>query len=196
MWTIIRKEAFENFLTLRFIIGFAASVIALGLVTYVLTQDFLLEWEIAEAAEYDQEQEIQSWEVYSQVRPTIIKQPSLLAVFGSDLGRSWGKRVFISHTRIPVFTSDETSSGTTADFLGFFYSFDFVTVVQIFISLLALLFSFDLICGEKQRGTLKLVLSNSTKRTTVYAGKFFGALLTLAPVVLAGFAMSYLIYLV
>jgi ABC-type transport system involved in multi-copper enzyme maturation permease subunit len=196
MWTIIRKEALENFLTLRFVIGFAACVLTFGLVTYVLMQDFQLEWANVEAAKYDQEQEIRGWEVYSQVRPVIIKTPSLLAVYGSDLGRSWGKRVYVSHTRIPVFTIDETSSGISADFLGFFYSFDFITVIQIFISLLALLFSFDLISAEKQQETLKLVLSNPVKRTYLFVGKFLGALLTLVPVLVFSFLVSFIIYLV
>ncbi len=195
MWTIIKKETLENILTLRFAICFAACVVVFGLTTYVLVQDYLLEWNRVEAAQFESEQELAEIEVYSFVRPEIYKEPSLLSVFGSGLGKNWGRRVWISHTRVPVFTTDETSGGSSADFLSFFYSFDFPGITQIFVSLLALLFSFDLISGEKQKATLKLVLSNPIQRTKLLIGKYIGALLVLALVIVASFLVAYSIYL-
>ena len=195
MWTIIKKDTLENILTLRFIIGFLACNIVFGIVTYVLVQDFNLEWNSVQAAKYESEQTIAGWEVYSFVRPTVFKEPSLLAVFGSNMGKSWGKRIWISHTRIPVFTYDETAGGTLADFLGFFYSFDFPSVTQIFISLLALLFSFNAVNGEKERATLKLILSNHLQRTTLFVGKFIGALLALLPIIISSLLVAFFIYL-
>ena len=41
------------------------------------------------------------------------------------------------------------------------------------LSFLALVFTFDAISGEVERGTLRLTLSNSVARGTVLAGKFF-----------------------
>ena len=193
MWTIIRKETLENMLTMRFAIGFAACFLVFGLIFYVLMNDFLLEWEGTQAARHQADGSMAEWESYSFVRPTVIKEPSLLAVFGDGMGRQWGRRVWISHTRIPVFTSDETSSGTRADFLGFFSSFDFTHVVLIFVTLLALLFSFDAVSGEKQRGTLRLLLSNPRKRTGFFIGKYIGSLLALVPIVLAAFLLVLLI---
>lgn len=196
MWTIIRKETLENILTLRFAIGFVACLVVFSLATYVLTQDYLLEWNQVKAAQFDNEEELDNEEVYSYVRPAIYKDPSQLAAFGSGLGKKWGRRVWISHTRVPVFTTDETSGGSAADFLAFFYDFDFTNIVQIFISLLALLFSFDLICGEKQRSTLGLVLSNPVQRTKLFIGKYVGALLALLPIILASFLAVGIIFLV
>lgn len=196
MWTIVKKESLENLLTLRFVIGFLACNIVFGLMSYVLVQDFLHEWNGMQSAEYDNEQEMASMEVYSFVRPSIIREPSLLAVFGTDMGKQWGKRVWISHTRIPVFTTDEATSGSSGDFLGFFSSFDFINVVQIFISLLALLFSFNAISGEKERGTLRLVLSNPAGRTGIFIGKYLGSLLALAPIVVSSMAVAFVVFMV
>jgi ABC-type transport system involved in multi-copper enzyme maturation permease subunit len=195
MWLLIRKETLENILTMRFLIGFVACNLVFGVISFILVQDFNLDLQRVEAARYDIEQDIENWEVYSYVRPTVIKEPSPLSVFGTKESKGYGSRVWISHTRIPVFTSDETTGGDSTDYLGFFYSFDFVSVVQIFVSLLAFLFSFDLICGEKERATLRLVLSNSVKRTKLFAGKFLGSTLALTIVILSSFITALLIFL-
>jgi len=52
--------------------------------------------------------------------------------------------------------------------------------------LLAMLFSHDAIAGERQNGTLRLVISNSISRTTILFGKFIGGIASLIiPFILA-----------
>jgi ABC-type transport system involved in multi-copper enzyme maturation permease subunit len=48
------------------------------------------------------------------------------------------------------------------------------------LSLVALLFTFDIISGERERGTLRLMLANSIPRHTVLIGKFLGALISIS----------------
>ena len=55
-------------------------------------------------------------------------------------------------------------------------SLDWTFIVGIFFSLLAILLSYDAVAGEKKQGTLKLVLSNSISRVSLYVGKFLGLL--------------------
>ena len=63
---------------------------------------------------------------------------------------------------------------------------DWVFVIGYVLSLLALLFTFDAVSGERERGTLRLMLVNSIPRHTVLLGKFLGALISLCiPTVLA-----------
>jgi ABC-type transport system involved in multi-copper enzyme maturation permease subunit len=53
-------------------------------------------------------------------------------------------------------------------------------------SLLAILFSYDAIAGERQNGTLRLVIANSISRTKVLLGKFIGGTISLIiPFILA-----------
>ena len=47
------------------------------------------------------------------------------------------------------------------------------------LSLIALLFTFDSISGERERGTLRLMLANPMPRHTVLIGKFLGALISI-----------------
>lgn len=56
---------------------------------------------------------------------------------------------------------------------------DWVFVIGYVLSLLAILFTFDSVSGERERGTLRLMLANSISRHTVLIGKFFGALISL-----------------
>ena len=52
---------------------------------------------------------------------------------------------------------------------------DWAFVIGYVLSLIAILFTFDSISGEHERGTLRLTLANSVPRHTVLIGKFLGA---------------------
>lgn len=56
---------------------------------------------------------------------------------------------------------------------------DWGFIVGYVLSLVALLFTFDAISGERERGTLRLMLVNSVPRHTVLIGKFLGALISI-----------------
>ena len=56
---------------------------------------------------------------------------------------------------------------------------DLVYVVSVILSLLAVLFAFDSICGEKESGTLRLVLSNAVPRDSILLAKWVGGYLVL-----------------
>ena len=78
-----------------------------------------------------------------------------------------------------------------------FPSPDFSFIVSTILSLVALFFTFDSICGEKNTGTLRILFSNSVSRAVVLATKWVGAMLTLSIpfllstlVAVAGFAIS------
>ncbi len=57
---------------------------------------------------------------------------------------------------------------------------DWGFIIGYVLSLVALLFTFDAISGERERGTLRLTLANSIPRHTVLIGKFLGALISIS----------------
>ena len=57
---------------------------------------------------------------------------------------------------------------------------DWGFVIGYVLSLITILFTFDSISGERERGTLRLMLSNSVPRHTVLIGKFLGALASIS----------------
>ena len=63
---------------------------------------------------------------------------------------------------------------------------DWAFIIGYILSLIALIFTFDAISGEREHGTLRLTLANSIPRHTVLVGKFLGALIsTTIPFMLA-----------
>ena len=57
---------------------------------------------------------------------------------------------------------------------------DWAFVIGYVLSLIALLFTFDAVAGERESGTLRLTLANSVPRHTVLIGKFLGALMSVS----------------
>ena len=69
-----------------------------------------------------------------------------------------------------------------------------VTVIVIYVlSLLAIILSFDAICGEKERGTLRLTLSNAVPRTLLILAKFVSSWLALLFPLLLAFLVAALL---
>ena len=56
---------------------------------------------------------------------------------------------------------------------------DWTFIIGYILSLIALLFTFDAISGEREHGTLRLTLANAIPRHTVLIGKFLGALVSI-----------------
>ena len=55
---------------------------------------------------------------------------------------------------------------------------DWAFVIGYVLSLIALLFTFDAVSGEREHGTLRLMLANAIPRHTVLIGKFLGAFIS------------------
>ena len=72
---------------------------------------------------------------------------------------------------------------------------DWVFTIGVVLSLVALLFTFEAIVGEKERGTLKLVMAQSLPRHTLLLGKFLGAMLVLSLVLVLGVMVNLLLVL-
>ena len=95
------------------------------------------------------------------------------------------------------YNTDEISPGNieAQDFstLSTFGSFDFLFLVQAVFSLLAFLLAFDMIAGEKERGTLRAVLANQVPRDAILLGKYLGGFALLWVIFLVGFLILVLV---
>ncbi len=80
-------------------------------------------------------------------------------------------------------------SGVVSDFV----EIDWVFIIGFVLSLMAVLLTFDSISGERQNGTLALLLSGSVSRTTVLGGKFLGAFFVLALALTLGVLVNLLV---
>ncbi len=65
--------------------------------------------------------------------------------------------------------------------------------IGMLMSFFAILFTFDAIAGERSRGTLSLIMSNTVSRSQVLLGKYLGAFLTLMVPLIIGILMNLLV---
>ena len=73
---------------------------------------------------------------------------------------------------------------------------DWGFVTAVLLSFMGILFTFDSISGEQERGTLRLILANSISRNAVICGKFLGAFFTISiPFLLGTIVSIFIIYL-
>jgi ABC-type transport system involved in multi-copper enzyme maturation permease subunit len=129
---------------------------------------------------------------YSQIKPLLVKPVSSLSIFSKGILEQTGSKVNVSYREKPVFSADIVSLNENP-FMGGFLSLDFVTAIAILLSLLGVLFSYDMLSREKEQGTLKLALSNPVSRSAFYLGKIAGVFLTLVPVLVICFLAVLLV---
>ena len=114
------------------------------------------------------------------LRPKLAKPPASLSILARGLDENMGRLIFIwwSQPRKEV-GADVVDPGERNPLFSLFVAPDFVYIVKIVMSILALFFAFDSICGEKERGTLKMMLaSGKTSRSSVILGKWLGGYLS------------------
>jgi len=98
----------------------------------------------------------------------IDRKPNPLSIFVEGVGRKIPSEIDLS----PVNIKDERVGGNPLE--NIFRNLDFMFIIQIIGSIVAFLFSFNAISGEKEEGTLSLALSNPVSRITFILGKIIG----------------------
>jgi ABC-type transport system involved in multi-copper enzyme maturation permease subunit len=131
-------------------------------------------------------------QVFAQVNPLIVKPVSPLSIFSRGISEQTGSLVRLDRKQKPVFSQGIVLLNDNP-YMGNFMSLDFTTALTVLLSLLGVLFSYDLLSREKELGTLKLSLSHPVSRSVFFLGKIAGIFLTLLPVLLICFLVIFLI---
>ena len=168
---IITKEFLNNIMNLRFIIGLVLCLMITVVCIIILAHDYK-----QERADYNLRVNLQddflrnyatSGRMFRMIpgqRPPERFRPLIIGMSGDENTKSFDENP------LPIL----------------FPPLDFLFIVTIIMSLLAILFSYDAITGERQSGALRLVIANSVPRTTILFGKFLGGLASLIiPFILA-----------
>jgi ABC-type transport system involved in multi-copper enzyme maturation permease subunit len=159
--------------------------------------------------------ELKKLMTYQNLKPTIYKPPEILSIFSKGFEENTGNSIQISIDEAPEIASaavpkyprviliglntpmdfPETASTTVSKnpLLAVFPVLDVTLVFKLVISVLALLLAYDSISGEKEDGTLKLMLASGIPRHQVLLGKLVGGMITLAIPIAVGFLMISLI---
>ena len=137
------------------------------------------------------QQEVQSYldktQVYSNFKAEGVHPPAPLGIFSQGLESKMPHKIFTS--RDEGFKVEYAKPDNKKDLLG---EIDFAFIVAFVLSILAIVFTFSSISGDKESGLLRLVLSNPVFRKQVLMAKLMGNYM----VFLVPFILSLLIALI
>ena len=179
---LIQKELLEQLLSLRFALACVICLVITLSSALVLTKDY------KEAlADYNTNVVMHKKEVADDGdfwgRGLVIdRSPNPLQIFVRGIERELIISARVTSQQEPEFESDADGNPVT----DLFPPIDMMFFIGIVMSLLAIAFSYDSISGEKESGTLKLLMSYPVPRDQVLMAKWIGGFMALAaPFVLA-----------
>ncbi|MCK5147463.1 ABC transporter permease subunit [bacterium] len=178
--TLIMKEIQEQVSSLRFITGLILCVLITCTAVVILTNN------------YKQEQDNFQQQITSQNH--FLNNYAHTNRIGAIITPNRPPAHF--HPLVLGLANDTDQQSFDTDPLPtLFPPLDLIFIITIILSLMALLLSHDGVCGEREKGTLKLILSNNVSRGTVLLSKWIGGTTTLfIPFILSVlFATLYLL---
>ena len=192
IWTIARKEFLTSLLTYRFAVGLILCLVAATVGTLSVVQDYQNRQQAyqEEVDKYEKSLEERTFLAKMVANIQVFRPPIPLAVFSLGSDRWQGNVVKLSHHRVPV---QANWLGSANPYLAVFRSIDVTTVVQVILGLLALLFACDAVSGQKEEGTLKMMLANRLPRDQFLLGTAIGDLGVLGAALATSFLAALLI---
>lgn len=176
LWTIIKKELLLNLLTFKFVVGTVVCVILTAVFVPILAKDYqkrLKEYNVRVSVD---ETKLKKAKVYMVLTPTVYRSPTVLSIFSEGLEKRIGNNQRIELNRIPGLSGTPNEDNP---YLSVLPVLDVSLIVKVVVSLLAFLAGYNVICGEREQGTIRLILSNHTARGQILFGKLIAGLLTL-----------------
>jgi len=175
---IMKKEILEHLLSSKFVFMFIICSVLIMLSIYVGVGTYLADKKV-----YDDDL---AWDALAMQPPQTYQQlldgalkvyraPRPLGSLVKGVEDAAGRVSFTNKTETSLGESKYQSNPLTA----VFGVFDLMFIVKMVLSLFAILLIHDTICGEKEKGTLKLTLSNSVPRDRLLLGKAIGGYISL-----------------
>jgi len=189
---IIEKELREIIGSTKFAFSFAICAILILLTFYVGAKKYQISvsrYEAAKAENFRQMEGLTDWTRVNSHRIFLPPQPLEVLVSGvsNDIGRT------IEMSGRGELAANNSRFNDDPIFAVFrFLDLDFI--FQIVLSLFAILFAYDAINGEKERGTLRLAFANAVPRDQYVLGKLTGSFLALAVPLLIPILLGSLLF--
>ena len=178
MTTLIRRELLDNLMTFRFAAAVLIMLLLVVATTTVLIRDYERRLASYDTAVKKHRQGMLEETTYSAARLTIDRPPNPLSIFNVGLDKRLGNTLRVNHFFVPTLW-DAGKHGANNPFLNLFSSIDLVFIFQGILSLLALVFAYDTLAGERESGTLRLVLTHSVRRGQILFAKYISGMICL-----------------
>lgn len=192
--TLIQKEMMHHILSVRFVALLVMCLLLIPLTLFINYRSYrqdLVDYQEAVKLTATEETTVNPkmpLEPEIEVSKLILK-PTPLSVFAKGLEDSLPS--YLGMTRNGVTHGlPSTFSAPLSQLLG---HLDFLFVVSTVFSLLALLFTFDVVAGEREVGTIRITLSNAVPRDIFLWGKLIGGYLVFVVPFLVSFLFGLLL---
>ena len=183
--TLIGRELLDNLMTFRFAAVLLITLLLVVANTVVLIQDYEQRLESYNDSVKRNHQDLRNSKTYSTAYLSVDRAPNPLSIFNIGLDKRLGNYIGIYHGFMPTLW-DAQMHGTDNPFIAFFSSIDIVFVFEVILSLMGLIFAYDAIAGERERGTLRLVLAQPIGRGQILLAKYISAMVCLlVPLILS-----------
>jgi len=190
LFDIIKKEILENINSPKFVFSFLLVTILILLSTFTGINTYRAEQReyVAAVALNQQNLENQpSYQALAGLGTKINRPPQVLGTIVTGIQKAVGRQATVNIAYDPSLIDSKYDSNPV---LAVFGELDLILIVKIVLSLLAILFTYDAIVGEKERGTLKLSLAARVPRDKLILGKAVGGLISLLVPLVIPFLMS------
>jgi len=174
--TLIIKELKSILLGPKFVATFAVCSILILLSIFVGIQDYRAAAKQYQAGISLAEQELEEQHSWMVFRTRVVRKPDPMQVFVSGINNDIGR---LSGIRSSESIKLSNSIYSDDPIFAVFRFIDLNFIVQIVLSLFAILFTYDAINGERESGTLRLAFANAVPRVKYILSKFIGSWLGL-----------------
>ena len=193
MWNIIRKEILEYINSPKFVFTFLLCTILILLSVYTGINNYraeLREYNSAVALNRKNLENQPSYQALAGIGTKINKPPQVLSTIITGIQEAVGRQATVNIVYDPSLVESKYNSNPIFAIFG---ELDLALIIKIVLSLFAILFTYDAIVGEKERGTLKLSLSNRVPRDKLILGKAIGGFISLMVPFIIPFLMGLII---
>ena len=188
---LLRREILAHLITFRFAITVITCLLLVVITTLIRIDDYEKRLAGYNTARNANREELLSTRTYSFLMPKVDRPPNPLSIFNAGMDNRLGNTLRIYYTNVPVLWDAQAHSSGNL-FIDHFYRIDLIFIFQFVLSLLALLFAYDAIAGERETGTMRLTMSHPVRRGSILAAKYLGAMTCL----ILPLIMSFIIALI
>ena len=187
---LLFKEIRQHLLTFRFAAALLTTLAVVLVSVWVLSEDYIRRRDAHNILAERSAQQDREVYVPTQINPTLHRPPSPLSIFAQGEDRRFGSSVQIHRWEVP---RRATGHLTDNPLLMAEPAFDLMTIFTLVVSLFGILLSYDLVSGERESGTLRLMNAGAVSRGKIITTKFVGGVVCLAIPFLLSFTGSLLV---
>jgi ABC-type transport system involved in multi-copper enzyme maturation permease subunit len=183
MKTIIRKELLDHLRSVQFAVLLAAAIFLFAANGLVFVQQYT-------RLNADYRKAVAANDAQPSTTMTRLHRAPSPRLFMADGGEKMSPK---GYTLGPKLTLSPLPAGTVNFMMPDIPELDWAFIVKIVFSLYVILLGFEAVSGEKERGTLRLILSNPVGRIRLLTGKYVAVLSSAVIPLVAGLLTSLLV---